>query len=388
MKKRILILKKADMKYDIRCQRIAKHLNQEYDITVVGTDLCPNLNTKQVKIGDYDHARLSIPERALRKFRREVLLRNIQDQSFEIRLTKDKWISLVMEHLNSNVFEVIIACDIDSITAVVNSNSKSILIGDMHEHAPTELANSPGWIDRVGNYKKWQCEIYLPAVQNLFTVSNSLAKLFESEFGLSKVNVLRNVAPYCPRVRPITESAPRDFIHHGIAAPIRGLEEHAVLAAALGLEYSVSMLLKPVELEYYNSLKAAQKYVKNFFVLNPVEPANILQEITRFDAGIYLLNPLTSQLRVTLPNKFFEFVQARLPIYSGGLVEVDELIDEYGVGVKLGTYMGIDAAKKIKNSEELDWRLIAQNLDFAANALSSETEFKKISMKVDELLSS
>jgi hypothetical protein len=388
MKKRILILKKADMAFDIRCQRIAKHLDQEYDITVVGTDLCPNLNTKQVKIVDYDHARLSLPERVLRKIRRDILLRNIQDQPFENRLSQDKWIPLVMKYLSSNTFEVIIACDIDSIIAVVNSDLKSKLIGDMHEHAPTELANSPGWTDRVGNYKRWQCDNFLPEVKNLFTVSKSLAKLFESEFGLSQVNVLRNVASYCPRVRPISESSPRNFIHHGIAAPIRGLEEHAVLAAALGLEYSVSMLLKPVEWEYYNSLKSAQKYVKNFFVLNPVEPENMIHEITRFDAGIYLLNPLTSQLRVTLPNKFFEFVQARLPVYSGGLIEIDELIDDYGVGVKLGTFNALEASSKIKNSQDLDWRLMGENLDYAAKELSSEMEFKKISVKIEELLSS
>jgi hypothetical protein len=386
--KKILILKRADLEYDIRSQRIATYLSQKYDVTVIGTDICSNLTTKQLKIGDYEHARLTLPERAIRKFRREILLRNIQDQSFEYRLSKEKWIKATSKLLASNYFDVIIACDIDSIIAVIESGNKAHLIGDMHEHAPTELANSPGWIKSIGTYRQWQCETYLPQVKNLFTVSNSLARLFESEFELKEVDVLRNVAPFHPRVRAKTSKPPRNFIHHGIAARIRNLEEHAVLAASLGLEYSVSMLLKPVEHDYYNSMKDIQRYLKNFHVLHPVDPSHMIREITRFDAGIYLLTPSTSQLQVTLPNKFFEFVQARLPVFSGGLSEVDELIDEYGVGVKLGTFYGIEAASEIKKCENLDWKTIDDNLDFAAQELSSENEYKKLSKKIQELTSS
>jgi len=385
MRKRVLIGKRADLEFDIRCQRIAKFLSTNFDVTILGTDTSSNIPIKQVKIADYDHARLSLPERAFRKFRREILLRKIQDKPFEYRLSKDKWIYELIQHLNQNKYDVFIACDIDSIAAFKNSTSAAELIADLHEHAPTELANSPGWVERVGNYKKWQCETFLPDVTNIFTVSTSLARLYEEEFDLSNIHVLRNVAPYNSRVRPIRNIKPVNFVHHGIAAPIRGLEEHAILAAALGLDYSVSLLLKPVEFEYYRSLKDAQKFVRNFHVLSPVEPDIMISEISRFDAGIYLLNPSTSQLRVTLPNKFFEFIQARLPVFSGGLDEVDQLIDEYGVGLKLGTFDGVEAAEVIKSKHDLDWKMIHDNLDFAAKELSAENEFKKIYLKIEQL---
>lgn len=386
MKKKILIVKRADLEFDIRCQRISTHLSRDYDVTIIGTDLSPTIPIKQTKIPDFDHARLSIPERAYRKFRREILLRKIEDKPFDYRLSKDKWNLELIKYLNSNQFHVVLACDIDSITSFLNSRSKAKLIGDLHEHAPTELANSPGWINRVGNYRKWQCETFLPEVKELFTVSTSLARLYESEFDLPKVHILRNVASYHQRVRPARALKPLNFIHHGIAAPIRGLEEHAKLAASLGPEYSVSMLLKPVDFEYYRFLKRAQKIVGNFYVLEPVKPEKMISEISRFDAGVYLLNPSTPQLEVTLPNKFFEFIQARLPIFSGGLKEVDELIDRYGVGLKLGTFDGVEASRVIKSNHDLDWKTIHDNLDFAAKELSSEEEFKKISLKIEQLL--
>jgi len=386
MMKKVLIVKRADLEFDIRCQRIGTHLSRLYDVTILGTDLSSRIPIKQVKIADYDNARLSIPERAVRKFRREILLRKIQDKPFEYRFNKDKWTLELSKHLNSNQYHVVIACDMDSIASFLNSSSNAKLIGDLHEHAPTELANSPGWIYRVGDYRKWQCETFLPDVEELFTVSTSLARLYESEFSLPKVNVLRNVAPYNQRHRPASNLKPLKFIHHGIAAPVRGLEEHATLAASLGSEYSVSMLLKPVDFEYYKFLKETQKVVKNFHVLEPVQPIDMISQISRFDAGVYLLNPSTRQLEVTLPNKFFEFIQARLPVFSGGLKEIDELIDQYGVGLKLGTFDGIEASRAIKSNQDLDWKAIHDNLDFAAKALSSEEEFKKISLKIEQLL--
>jgi hypothetical protein len=388
VKKRVLIVKRADMEFDIRCQRMASHLSNDYDITVIGTDTCSQLSVQQIKIADYDHARLSLPERAYRKFRREVFLRGIQDKPFEFRMSRDKWINELIKFFNMNQFELVIACDIDSISSFLNSNSKARLIGDMHEHAPTELANSPGWNERVGHYRKWQCKTYLTQVNDVLTVSPALARLFESEFKLSKVEVVRNVSPYHPRILPINYQPPRHFIHHGIAAPIRKLEEHIALASALGSEYSVSMLLKPVEFQYYNFLKDCEKVVRNFYLLSPVEPIKMISEIRKFDAGVYLLNPETPQLRVTLPNKFFEFIQARLPIFSGGLSEIDALIDQFGIGVKLGTFDGIEAAEVIKKSKDLDWKSIQENLDIAAKELSAEVEFTKVSRKIEELLSS
>jgi hypothetical protein len=385
MKKRILIVKRADMEFDIRCQRLAKYLSTKYDVTILATEICSHLSVQQIKISDYDHVKMSIPGRALRKFRREIFLKNIEDKPFDLRLSKDKWISNLVKYLNRNQFEVILACDIDSIAAVLRSRNPAKLIGDMHEHAPTELANVPNWLNRVGMYKRWQCETFLPHVQEIFTVSKSLANLYESEFKVSNLKILRNVAPYEQRVKPGSSESPKNFIHHGIAAPVRGLEEHAILAKALGPDYSISMLLKPVEFTYYRELKAMQKYVDNFHILDPVQPKDMIREITRFDAGIYLLNPMTSQLRVTLPNKFFEFVQARLPVFSGGLAEIDELISAYGVGMKLGTFDGIKASEMIVDSKDYDWKVIHENLDVAAKELSLEIEFKKISRAIEEL---
>jgi hypothetical protein len=113
----------------------------------------------------------------------------------------------------------------------------------------------------------------------------------------------------------------------------------------------------------------------------------MLDEIAKYEAGIYLLKPLTSQLEVTLPNKFFEYIQARLPIFSGGLKEMDDLVTQYGIGINLGTFDPLEAAKIIKEKDSMDWSLVHENLDFTAKELSAENEFKKISKKVSELLS-
>jgi hypothetical protein len=387
MKPKILVIKRADMEFDIRSQRIATSLRKDFDVKLVGVSPWSESTIKQESIPDFNIMQLSLPERAFRKIRREILQRNIGDKSLEYRFSKDKWIHSASQFMAKNSFDLIIACDIDAIAASKISKSRALVIGDMHEHAPTELANQPGWLERIGVYKSWLCEEYLPTVDVLYTVSSSLAKSFSQEFRLELPEVLRNVAPYTQRIKKPSNMAPNNFIHHGIAAKIRRLEEHAILANRLGDPYQFNMMLQPVEYDYYGYLKGISKIVDNFKIIAPVAPSEIIQSIAKYDAGIYLLRPETEQLRVTLPNKFFEFVQARLPIFSGGLGEMDALVERYRIGVCIGTPYGSDAAEKIRSLQNVDWLEIHSNLDEAAYEMSLEKEFGLLVSKVKDLLS-
>jgi hypothetical protein len=386
VKPRILIIKRADMQFDIRSQRIASSLMLNFDVKIVGISPWQGSNINQETIYDFNYAPLTTPMRVIRKLRREILLRNIGEKDFDNRFKKEKWIHAAAKFIKTNSFDLVVACDIDAISAAVESNTKAIVVGDMHEHAPSELANQPNWTNQIGRYRHWLCGEYLSKVHQLYAVSDSLAEVLETDFDIEKPAVLRNAAPYTNRTRAASDTPPINFIHHGIAAKIRKLEEHAKLATSLGRPYTINMLLQPVEYKYYRYLNELSEIIYNFNIINSVLPSEIISTISQFDAGIYLLEPASQQLRVTLPNKFFEFIQARLPVFSGGLTEMDILVKKFGIGVTLETFDGEEAAEKILKSKDLNWKQIHQNLDYAAYELSLEKEFSGFSNNIKNLL--
>ena len=386
-KARVLVVKRADLEFDVRLQRIATALAADLDVTIAGIHEWEETSLAQKIVPDFNYAPLSLPLRVIRKIRREVIYKLQDPDDFESRFQSDRWISKMAEVIKAGNYDLVIACDIDAISAACSANSDSILVGDMHEHAPTELANQPGWLEAVGVYKEWMCKEFLPQTNVNFTVSDSLAERFARDFSIPKLEVYRNVVPFSPRIREFNGQAPIHFVHHGIAAKIRRLEEHASLANELGEPYSVTMMLKPVDTIYYNTLNTISTVIPNFHMVPPVKPGAIVNSLLKYDAGIYLLKPETEQLRVTLPNKFFEFVQARLPIFSAGMPEVDALIRKYEIGLPLGSFEGREAAKVILENRNLDWAQMHKNLDLAAHDLSLEIEIKSFKLKIQGLLS-
>jgi hypothetical protein len=55
--------------------------------------------------------------------------------------------------------------------------------------------------------------------------------------------------------------------------------------------------------------------------------------LNQYDIGVYLLEPVNFNFLHSLPNKFFEFIQARLAVAIGPSPEMARLVREYDLGV-------------------------------------------------------
>ena len=72
------------------------------------------------------------------------------------------------------------------------------------------------------------------------------------------------------------------------------------------------------------------------------------------DVGIVLEEPLGKSFEFSLPNKLFDYIHAELPIISGNLVEIKNIIETYNVGLVIENYLPKTIAKTIE-------RLITDN---------------------------
>jgi hypothetical protein len=82
-------------------------------------------------------------------------------------------------------------------------------------------------------------------------------------------------------------------------------------------------------------------------VLPPVPFDEIVPVLAAYDAGIFVCPPTTFNLLHALPNKLFEFVQARLAVVVGPSPEMARIVTEHGLGVVADGFTAEDTARAL-----------------------------------------
>lgn len=79
--------------------------------------------------------------------------------------------------------------------------------------------------------------------------------------------------------------------------------------------------------------KKAAYYNKSIFFHDAVMPKKLFEYTCSADYGISLIEPMCLSYQLCLPNKFFEYLMAGLPVLSSNLIEPKKIINKYSVGV-------------------------------------------------------
>ncbi len=71
---------------------------------------------------------------------------------------------------------------------------------------------------------------------------------------------------------------------------------------------------------------------RNIIFHDPVSMLEIVNTINQYDIGITFYPPVNFNIKNALPNKFFEYIQARLMVLSGPSPSLVEYINKYNIG--------------------------------------------------------
>ncbi|GAA2040799.1 glycosyltransferase family 4 protein [Agromyces tropicus] len=244
--------------------------------------------------------------------------------------------------------------------------------GDLHEWAPEERTHVLSWRLLVAPYMRWVCAEYLPRTAGITTVNGSIAGLYRDAFGVD-VEVVRNAIPL-QDLHP--GATPRDrirLVHSGAAVPGRSIE--VLIEAALQLDERFSLDLYLVQGRdggaYWRQLRELARGSDRIVFHDAVRPSELPATLNAYDVGVFVLPPRTANHRYMLPNKFFDFVQARLAIVFSTAVETDSLIERFGLGRISPGYTAEDLAAVLRplDREAIDRYKAAT--DAAAPGLSS-----------------
>ncbi|WP_069805542.1 glycosyltransferase [Thermogemmatispora onikobensis] len=179
--------------------------------------------------------------------------------------------------------------------------------------------------------------------QGVIAVSPPIVSLIEREYGGQRVTLLRNVPPYhqVARTNLLREklglsNATRIALYQGNLQENRGLD--LLVRAAPFLEPDVVIVMLGAAREPTH--QKLQKLIAELGVeqrvklLPPVPYEELLAWTASADLGLTLLPPDYSlSIRYCLPNKFFEYLMAGLPVLSSQLDVIAELIQAHELGV-------------------------------------------------------
>jgi len=314
------------------------------------------------------------------------------EKSLKERLNPDKIFSY-----NIKQPDVIIANDWDGLymASVLKSKYswKANIYYDAHEYSPNQFSASIIWrllrkpviVDTI---KK--CKDYITVMS---TVCEGIAREYEGFFGFPNgfVKIVTNAAEYQNDLKPNEIHGNKiRLIHHGGAARLRKLELMIEMMQHLNSDnYELTfMLIHPNNnyYNYYNYLVRKSKKFRNIKFIEPVSFSEIPKTLNNYDIGVYILMPESFNQKYALPNKLFEFVQARLAVAIGPSIEMVKIVDAYNLGVHSKTFSPKSLAESISNLTTEKIMQFKRNSDKYANELSAEKNLQKIRDIVKEVL--
>ncbi|MFC9917621.1 glycosyltransferase family 4 protein [Agromyces binzhouensis] len=244
--------------------------------------------------------------------------------------------------------------------------------GDLHEWAPEERTHVLSWRLLVAPYMRWVCAEYLPPTAGVTTVNGSIAALYHDAFGVD-VEVVRNAIPLQPLAPSTTPDDRIRLVHSGAAVPGRSIE--VLIEATLRLDERFTLDLYLVQGRdggaYWRQLRELARGSERIVFHDAVLPAELPATLNAYDVGVFVLPPRTANHRYMLPNKFFDFVQARLAIVFSTATETDSLIRRYGLGRISPGFTADDLAEALRTLDRGAIDRYKAATDAAAPTLSS-----------------
>ncbi len=227
------------------------------------------------------------------------------------------------------------------------------------------------------------CKRYLHTCDHVLTVSNGLASEYESDFKI-KPTVYMSVPHYAKiEYHPTSEKSIR-MVHHGVANKNRQLEKMIDLVSKLDARFTLDLYLVGNP-SYRKKLMLYASSTTRVRFIDPVEFRDIVPMLSAYDIGLYYLEPNGFNVTRNLPNKFFEFIQARLAIAIGPSPDMSEIALKYNCAVIASTF-SIDAmAEKLNGLSAEDVNQLKRKSNEAAKVLNFEQESKKLMVILDYL---
>ncbi|OLP17274.1 hypothetical protein BST81_15760 [Leptolyngbya sp. 'hensonii'] len=369
-KKKIIIISFTNLASDPRVNRQIHFLQNHYQIISVGRTRSELDNIEFIQI----------PQK-----RKSLLLKlwnflQLLLRKYEPYYWQKSDITQSLEKLSDIQADLILANDIDTLPLALKlAKPDTKVIFDAHEYAPLQFEDRLIFRIFFQHYRTYLCKTYIPQVDGMITVCQSIADRYEQDTGVCPL-VITN-APDYEEIQPQLRSEPAAkirLVHHGAAIVSRKLENMIRVMDHLDSRFELTFLLTNNDPAYLNHLQRLAATYPNISFLPPVPMRTLPQYLNQFDIGLFLLEPINFNYRHALPNKLFEFIQARLAIAIGPSIEMARIVQTYGCGLVAENFSPAAMATALMRLDRQKINDYKQRSHQIAHSMSSETNQKNL----------
>lgn len=365
--KEVLVLCFTNLHNDARVIRQINFLKEEFKLTVAGFSKPP--------IDDIEFVVLKKEKNHF--YRKKDMLQRLLG-FYNITCKRSRLAKFVYNQFINKDFDYIIANDIDTLPVALEIKRKAKVIFDAHEYYPENLDSDLLWRIFSKRYMHYLCKRFACEADSMLTVNDEIADKYKQEFELS-ATVITNAPKYYNDVRPQDTINKVRLAHHGYAQPERKIEDMIKMMEFLDERYEFHLyLVKSDRSKYYDYICDLARNTEKVLLHEAIPVENIVLTLNNYDIGVYLLNPISFNFMNALPNKFFDFVQARLCIAISPNPSMKRYVENYSLGVVSEDFTVESLAKAIRSLSIKDIMYHKEQSHKWAKELSADRNKEKL----------
>jgi glycosyltransferase involved in cell wall biosynthesis len=275
--------------------------------------------------------------------------------------------------------DVLLANDLDTLPAnyLISKIKRKKLILDIHEY----FTETPEVFSRKKVRFVWQCieKWFIRGIDAGYTVSGSIAEIYHQKYNLS-LQLIRNVpVKLLPKSIEKNEVEVPYILYQGNLNVGRGIEL-IIRSLAYLSEVKFYIAGAGTELSQLKKTVAELSLQDRVLFLGKISPDQLKKITLHASVGISMEEPLGLSYKFALPNKLFDYIQARVPVLVSDLPEMKSIVIKYKLGLVAFDRSPANIASLLNImifDRELS-RIWKSNLEIAAEELCWEMESLKL----------
>lgn len=313
---RLLIISYSRLFRDARVLRQIRLFRDEYAVTTVGYGPAPE--------GVVAHHQ--IPEEVVYwHVPRPLVVARVYQRAFD-RAPITRW---ARAQLAGQKFDVVLANDLQPVPVAIELAPRGGVHVDLHEYVTRQQEEVWRFRTFLAPYYGYLIRKWVRRADSVTTVGHKLAEQYEKEFGVP-CGVVFNA----PERRDLTAGEVGDpirLVHAGGATPARLETMLAAVEQAQG-GATLDLFLVDSGSGYAGSVRERYAEHPRIHVHEAVPTHELVETLNRFDVGVHILPPISFNHRYAMPNKLFDYVQARLGVLIGPSPEMAAVVREHDLG--------------------------------------------------------
>ncbi|MFB7251796.1 glycosyltransferase [Microbacterium sp. NPDC056234] len=359
----MLIISFSPIASDARVLKQVRGFAEEFDVTTCGFGPQPDERVEHIELG------IPRPHRA-RRLWDEALVRFGR---YRTAYWTGPTVRAARKVLRGRRFDVVISNDLDTAGLAVALYGGERVHCDLHEYWPELHGENAAWMRHRSQLYRWLLRTYVRRAASATTVSSRIAEEYRRVFDLD-VAVVTNASPH-QNLAAGEVSDPLRLVYSGAGDAERGLESLVEATARTSTPVELDLYLVSMTPEYRRSLEELIDREKSpTRIREPLPYRELVPTLNTYDIGIYQPKPINLNHAYALPNKVFDFVQARLALVIGPAEEMARVVHEHGIGVVTADFSTESLRRALDELAPGDVARWKDASDRASAALSAEAQ--------------